>query len=111
MDKITSPVGAVNIPADTSPFYTPSGRYFASAADARFWTRVELERAAREAARQQQRETPADVRQRRLEAQVERAERMVSYYRSRGMRTQLRHAVTVLERSRAALNNAWLVSA
>ena len=51
-------------------------------------------------------ETPADVRQRRLEAQVQRWEKICAHYRSRGMRTQLRHAVTVLERSRAALSNA-----
>ena len=96
-------------PTGTSPFHTPSGRYFASAADAAFWTNVEQERGAREQARRQEHETPADVRQRRLEAQVERAERMVSYYRSRGMRTQLRHAAEGLDRARAALENTYLV--
>ena len=54
MTKITHPAGAVNIPASTSPFHTPSGRYFASAADAAFWTRVELARAAREQERREQ---------------------------------------------------------
>ena len=39
-----------------SPFHTPSGKYFASAADAAFWTKVELEREAREATRREQHE-------------------------------------------------------
>ena len=95
----------------TDSAYVVNGRYFANLFDAERQHQLAAEKGVREAARQQQRETPADVRQRRLEAQVERAERLVSYYRSRGMRTQLRHAVSVLERARAALGNAWLVSA
>ena len=43
-------------PAEQSTFRTPSGKYFASAADAAFWTKAELERAARDAARREQHE-------------------------------------------------------
>ena len=39
---------AISTPERISLFYTPSGHYFASAADAAFWTRVEREREARE---------------------------------------------------------------
>lgn len=35
----------------TNPFYTPGGSYYASAADAAFWTKVERERVEREAVR------------------------------------------------------------
>ena len=38
-------------PAEQFTFHTPSGRYFAIAADAAFWTKVEQEREAREGAR------------------------------------------------------------
>lgn len=34
-----------------SPYYTPSGHYYASQSDAAFWTKVENERAERDAAR------------------------------------------------------------
>ena len=98
-------------PASSSPFYTPSGRYFAAAADARFWTTLEQEREARELERQQQHETPDEARRRRLEDEVQRWERIVQHYRARGQRTQLRHAVQVLDRARAAPDTAYLVGA
>ena len=41
-------------PAEQSTFHTPSGRYYANAADAAFWAKVEQEREAREEERRQQ---------------------------------------------------------
>ena len=40
---------ATTATTSTNPFHTPIDRYFASAADAAFWTKLEVERAKREA--------------------------------------------------------------